>query len=598
MARQPNSSNVTHKEVCPECRRQGGDKSGDNLVVYDDNHVHCFACGYHKNGSPGDTPPVIAEPVAFSPLKGKAVSLAKRGIPEAITSKYGYRVGRISGDLVEIADYTRDGSVVAQKIRYPDKRFTCAGNTRNMPLFGQHLWREGGKWIVVTEGEIDAMSMATVFDGTRPVVSIPTGAGGALGAIKANLTYLSSFERVVFMFDMDDPGRKAALECAELMPPGQAAIASLPRKDVNECLLAGEGKLLTSAVFDAQVFRPDNILHVSEVRPENHKAQQTWSYPWDGLTEALNGQRSGEVVMWTSGSGSGKSTIVRELVMDHLLNGRSVGMVMLEESPEETLDDLISLKINKPVRRIRSMRQLNVLRAEMNKEPLDIVVDDLSDEEYTAARAEMSNLPLYLYDHYGSTDYLNLVSRIEHMAVALECQVVILDHVTAAAGGMMMGDDNNNERLVIDGLMAKIRSISERSGVHIDVISQLKRPQGGKPYEEGGRITTDSLRGSGTLQFVPNAIIGMERNRQDPDPERSNTSVLRVLKSRFMGPNGIADALRYDHKTSRMTPVPFTEELDERGNPVITFGESSSPFEVVNHNPADFESATETLTDA
>ena len=133
-------SNVTHKTACPECRKSGNDRSGDNLVVSDDGHVHCYACGYHKNGTTGDAKPVIAEPNVFTPLKGKAVALKHRGIPETITSKYGYRVGRMGDKLIEIADYVRDGSVVAQKVRYPDKRFSCSGDTRNMPLFGQHLF--------------------------------------------------------------------------------------------------------------------------------------------------------------------------------------------------------------------------------------------------------------------------------------------------------------------------------------------------------------------------------------------------------------------------------------------------------------------------
>ena len=132
--------------------------------------------------------------------------------------------------------------------------------------------------------------------------------------------------------------------------------------------------------------------------------------------------------------------------------------------------------------------------------------------------------------------------------------------------------------------------------MHIDVVSQLKRPPAGRSYEEGARISPDALRGSGTLQFVPDAIIGMERNRQDPDKEISNTSILRVIKSRFMGPNGVAAAIRYDHETSRMNEIPFTEELDERGNVTLSFGECTSPFDSFVDQPTDAKSATETLT--
>lgn len=41
-----NDSHVIRKEPCPECRRIGNDKSGDNLAVYSDLHCYCFRCGY------------------------------------------------------------------------------------------------------------------------------------------------------------------------------------------------------------------------------------------------------------------------------------------------------------------------------------------------------------------------------------------------------------------------------------------------------------------------------------------------------------------------------------------------------------------------
>ena len=71
-----------------------------------------------------------------------------------------------------------------------------------------------------------------------------------------------------------------------------------------------------------------------------------------------------------------------------------------------------------------------------------------------------------------------------------------------------------------------------RTGVHIDV-SQLKKTD--KAYEEGNRITLQDLRGSGALASVPNTVIALERNRQDPDPVVSNTTIVRVLKNRLTG---------------------------------------------------------------
>lgn len=37
-----------HHTACPECRRNGQDRSGDNLAVYPDGGKFCFSCGYFE----------------------------------------------------------------------------------------------------------------------------------------------------------------------------------------------------------------------------------------------------------------------------------------------------------------------------------------------------------------------------------------------------------------------------------------------------------------------------------------------------------------------------------------------------------------------
>ena len=258
-----------------------------------------------------------------------------------------------------------------------------------------------------------------------------------------------------------------------------------------------------------------------------------------------------------------------------------MGMIMLEESPEETLDDLVSLRLGKKVRAIRSQRELNKLRGELGRPLLEAVADDLTDEEYEAARSDLYSSQLYLYDHCGAADYKNLLNRIEYMANSLGCKVIVIDHITAAVAGMM-SDEPGSERLLIDELMKNISSLCQRHGIHIDIISQLRRMPG-VHFEEGGRITADALRGSGSLASVPDIIVALERNRQDPDKNRANTSVVRVLKNRFMGNTGVASALRYDHQTGRMTAVDFTENPD--GSVSYDGTSPSNPFEQLQEIP-------------
>lgn len=41
-----NDSHVIRKEACPECRKIGNDRTGDNLAVYSDGHTYCYRCHY------------------------------------------------------------------------------------------------------------------------------------------------------------------------------------------------------------------------------------------------------------------------------------------------------------------------------------------------------------------------------------------------------------------------------------------------------------------------------------------------------------------------------------------------------------------------
>ena len=75
------------------------------------------------------------------------------------------------------------------------------------------------------------------------------------------------------------------------------------------------------------------------------------------------------------------------------------------------------------------------------------------------------------------------------------------------------------------------------------------------------------LRGSGSLSSVPNVVVALERDRQNPDPKMANTTTVRVLKNRLTGRAGIAACLYYDHNTGRTREIDFA--IDDGGTVVI-----------------------------
>jgi twinkle protein len=266
-------------------------------------------------------------------------ALPKRGITEETCQKFKYGIGEYYDEPVQIATYCDlTGKPVAQKIRFKDKSFKFIGDTKAAGLYGQHLWGAGGPKLVITEGEIDCLSMAQLQGLKFATVSISTGAAGAKRCIANQLEWVESFDRVVLMFDQDDAGRKAANEVAQLLSVGKAHIATLPLNDINEMLVAGKGDEAINAMWSAKSYRPDGIIAGTDMWDAiiEEDTNITVDYPYQGLNEKTLGMRRGELVTITAGSGVGKTQICREIAY-HLLNeGQTIGYIALEENTKRT----------------------------------------------------------------------------------------------------------------------------------------------------------------------------------------------------------------------------------------------------------------------
>lgn len=527
-------STFLYHEPCPKCG------SSDACGVFSDGHRYCYSCNtyFRPDGSvKSEGVRVSKECIPFEDLED--VSLTKRCIGKDTCSKFKYFSTVYKGQPCQVACYYDDsGNLVGQKLRFPDKSFAVLGRISNR-LYGSQLWASGKK-IVITEGEIDCLTVSQLQGNKWPVVSIPNGAQGAKKAIEANLEYLENFEEVILMFDMDDPGRKASEECAKILPAGRAYIANLPCKDPNECLSEGKGSEVLQAVWNAKPYRPDGIVSGTDLYEkcvtDIDDLKDSVEYPWVALQNKTKGARHGELYVFTSGSGMGKSTILRELEYYFgVQRGELCGIVALEESTRKTGLELMSIHLNK--------------RLILDPEGAD------EDERGRAFNETIGNGKFFLYDHFGSLDSGNLLSKLRYMIVSLGCKRIFLDHISIVVSGMDT-DEDGGERKAIDKLMTNLRSLVEETGATMFVVSHLKRPEK-KGHEEGAQVSLSQLRGSGAIAQLSDMVIGLERNQQGDNP---NVLTLRVLKNRFCGDTGVSGYLEYDPETGRLKDCPQGSE--------------------------------------
>ena len=528
-------SNFIRHEPCPKCG------SSDAMSRYDDGHGYCFSCNHYEHGT-GTAMPRKERMQIEGFIDGEVTGLSKRQITEDTCKKWDYRVGHYFGRPVQVANYKdNEGSVVAQKIRFANKDFKIIGDSSSMGLFGMHLWKGSYKMVVVTEGELDALSVSQLQQHKWPVVSVPNGAQSAAKSVAKSLEWLEQFETVVFMFDNDEPGIKAAGECASLMSPRKAKIASLPLKDANDMLVANRGGEVIEAMWRAKEYRPDGIVGGTDLWDYITKvdSSEAISYPFDGLTKMTHGMRKGELVTITAGSGIGKSQICREICHWMLTNGQAVGYIALEESVRRTA--------------------LGILGIEMSV-PLHLKLKEVPEEEVKKAYDScLSTGKFFTYDHFGSLDSDNLINRIRYMVKGCGCGWIILDHLSIVVSGMGEGD----ERRLIDNTMTRLRSIVEELKIGLVLVSHLKRPEG-RGHEEGAATSLSQLRGSAGIAQLSDIVLGLERNQQDES--QKNITLVRVLKNRYTGECGLACRLEYNQVTGRLKdsgqpPVEIPEEL-------------------------------------
>lgn len=526
---------------CPDC------SSSDALATYSDGHTYCHACGIRRDGD-GSNVEQHQRMVLETPIpEGAPSALPARGIHEETAAKWGYLVGHHNGKPCQIAVYRDDksGQPVAAKLRFADKTFSFVGSPKKAGLYGKWLWSGGGKMLTITEGEIDALSVSQAQGNKYPVVSLPNGAAAALKAIERDYEWVCSFDRVNLWFDNDKPGREAAKEVADALPPGLVHIVKGELKDANEYLKAGRTAEIISLIWRAEPYRPDGIVAGSEISLERLRATLAHGYelPYPILNARLHGLRKREIIMLTAGTGVGKSTLAREIAYHlHQVHGLTIGNVYLEESNVKTAQGYIAIHNNVPLGELRSKNDL------------------LSDEEWARSYAKVVEDRMFFYDHFGSLESENLLSKLRYLAVGCHCDFIILDHISIVVSGQE--GSGEGERRDIDRLLTDLRSLVEATGVGVIAIVHLKKAPG-VSHEEGGRVTMDHLRGSGALKQIPDSILAIECDQQGEHPDMST---LRLLKNREFGDRGECDTMRYDSGTGRLLPCAPEEFQNETSN--------------------------------
>jgi len=514
---------------CPKCG------SSDAVRKYDDDSAFCFSCRTPLLG--GDVGERVKKPVhrlAMTPEEFERNPFRphiERKIPEDVMKFFNVRAKvSASGKVISFL-YPYENGTIKERI-LPKEFLNYNGGPKT--LFGKERFSGAGKRLVILEGELDVLSLAAAYQShyqkIYPVVGIPSSTN--LKAIVENREWIRSFKEVVLCLDMDEPGQKAAREIARIIGLDKVRLAKLPLNDANDVLMKKGAKELVNVIFDAGPIIPSGIVSKEALWDSLVEFDNIESFPYPdcvaGLNSKTKGMRFGEISLFTSGTSTGKSTIMREIML-HVLetSDHKIGIISLEESPAETARKLsaMPLKINPANERI----PLDTLKLGFDK----VFGDDR----------------VILLDHQGSASDRQILDKLEYMALS-GAKFLFIDHITILVSEGVESLQGNE---AVDKMMNELLRLVKKYPVWIGLVSHLRKaPVGGKTFEEGRMPTLDDIKGSGSIKQVSFDVIGSARDMVATSELVRNQVRFRVLKCRFTGLTGDVRGAHYVFDTGRM----------------------------------------------
>lgn len=453
-----------------------------------------------------------------------------------------------------LPDENKDDFVIerikARSVLNKKKLRSSPVGARTNIFFGWHTVPKDAKQVIITEGEIDAL---TIYQETNlPSISIPNGAGSFHRDL---ISQLSRFDTIILFFDLDEAGFKAAKSGYErlkdmfeetktiiLIQPtideqlkfkngtskdelaGKKPNEITPPKDANDFFLQGYN--LKELFFDqcnkkstgmkmmkqSPSLENGGILKVEDFQQKifDHLFDHEKSFSkctfrkFPSLNQILGGFRFGEITLYSGNTGSGKSTLVSQLALDLALENRIPTLFgNLELKNESEFFNLI-------LHQLACYQDYNNEVDLSNRDCLKSL-----HEVYSELKAAGLIIPM---NFYRGTTLKELIDLISQCVTERKVKHIMIDNLSLIRSGTKSSTKFQDMQLSFD----KLRQYSYNHGVHISLVVHPKKSL--SPL-----LQIDSIAGSCKFTQEVNNIVFIQNS------EKLKMKWLEIKKNRYFG---------------------------------------------------------------
>lgn len=544
--------------------------SSDGRAVYQDDSSHCFVCEHtipseefkeanqkkpsrvrssikkeenmevKPSSKPALTPEENIEIKSETSVKAKGF----RGIDDSIYAKFGVRhaFAEDTGEVIEqYYPCTQDGQLVGYKVREVPKNFYSKGRTgADCELFMQFRFNRGGKYVIITEGEVDALSAyqmlaqyaqrkGSIFE--TAVVSPTTGANSHK-QIAGQFRFFDSFDNIIISYDNDKAGQTATEQLLKVLPKGKVKIMPMRYKDANEYLQEGAEEAFISDFYNAKKQVPVGVLASSNLYDRIMGQSAVAKIPFPPFMQKLNelfvgGMPLGHIVNIAADTGIGKTTLVNELIYYWIFNSpHTVGIVSMELDAGQYGEVLLSRHLEKKLALIESQ----------DEKIAYLSTDRVVEKARELTVKEDGDSRFYLLDNRDGT-IEEIQDTVEELVSACGAKVVVLDPLQDILDGL-----SNEEQAEF---MKWAKGFIKSHGITFIFINHMRKT----PAGQNGADSEQNIMGSSTIIKSASANILLKRDKMAESEITRNSTEISVTKNRVCGLTGPAGSIYYDNAT-------------------------------------------------
>lgn len=568
--------NQSARYVCPMCSKDRKKKSERTLSVtidHDGTKYFCHHCGisgvkqekpfYQKYQEPDTSFTVRAISVPKTSDEGEVEKyLSSRNIPTrnllerfhiVTANRYFRSKGDIDAGEVPAIGFVYGNNEAVKWRAINDKRFTQDGAARTLWGIENARKLEDIKRIVITEGEIDALSVAACLDDSIPVLSVPNGAPQRVSNREIEPQDDSKFSyvwdakdvlhrcnEIILATDNDQAGEALREELARRIGRARCYSVTFPEdcKDCNEVLEKYGEHAVKALIESAEAMPLEGVYSVEDYRVDVKHLYTNGMI--GGLStgipcvDELFTIKQGQLSIVTGVPGSGKSEFIDQLMVNLArLYDWKFAVASFENPPPLHIAKLAEKICGKPF--------FDGATPRMSQEEAEKTLDYIHDHF------------MFLEQKSGEAATLDsILDRAQQAVMRMGVRGLVIDPYNYIAQSQKV----ENEHQGINEMLTRLVSFARANGIHIWFIAHPSK----MPTDSDGKTAVPKgMNISGSAAFFAKADLGITVHQN-----KNKEVEVHCWKVRFkwLGSVGMTK-LNYDIPTGRYSELTYDIHMPE-----------------------------------